>query len=89
MNLRRKDRNCQQAEKAFTLEPKGKGEGDAFRLYAHAIKNLLGLEQEPNLANTFCVERVNLISPPQGKAIRKKSRWRHEEETSEQANASL
>ena len=65
------------------------GEGDASSHYAHAINNLLGLKQEPNLVNTFYVEHVNLISSPQGKAIRKKSRWRHEEEISEQANASL
>ena len=66
-----------------------KGEGDAFSLYAHAINKLLGLKQEPNLANTFYVEHVNLISSPQGKAFRKKSRWWHEEEILEQANASL
>ena len=41
-----------------------KGEGDAFSHYAHAIDNLLGLKQEPNLTNTFYVEHVNLISSP-------------------------
>ena len=56
-----------------------KGEGDAFSHYAHAINNLLGLKPEPNPAKTFYVEHVNLISSPQGKAIRKKRRWRYEE----------
>ena len=66
-----------------------KGEGGAFSLHAHAISSLLGLKQEPNPTKTFYVEHVNLISSPQGKAFRKKSRWRHEEEILEQANASL
>ena len=74
---------------AFTLDQKVIGEDDAFIHYAHAINNLPGLQQEPNLVKTFYVERVNLISSPQGKASRKRSSWRYEGEILEQANAIL
>jgi hypothetical protein len=73
----------------YTLEPKGKGEGEVSSCYTHAIKISSVYSRSLTSRKLFCVERINLILSPQGKALRKKSRWRHEEETSEEANASL
>ena len=70
------------------LHQKGEGKVSHF-MVCHTLSDFLGPQQEPNLADTFYVERVNLISSPQGKATRKRSPGRHKREILEQANAIL